>query len=291
MADTTGSEPNSADVKSPDEESGFGDAFAERASGTNEPEADTSAAKEQVAATYAEKAQEPADNDQGEKEFDPWAGLSEQQKAHFETLRHSESTYRGRASALARQLNEVQAAKPAPEAKAQEADDGKPSRAERLKQAAEEYPDAVGPLVEAIADLTERMEASQPKAPQQGAEPDPEVLEREYQALEAKHPDYRQIGADPSYANWVGTKSEAIKALATSYSADDVASVITLFKAERQASQATPAHNAQTDTQAQKRQRQLEGSRAVTSRGAPASSGPAADDFNAAFNAKARGKA
>lgn len=291
MADITGSEPNPAGGMPPEQESGFGDAFAERAGGTNEPEAGEPAAKEEVAAANAEEAKEPADNDQGKKEFDPWDGLSEQQKAHFETLRHSESTYRGRASALQRQINEARAAQPAPKDQAKDAEDGKPSRAERLKQAAEEYPDAVGPLVEAIADLTERMEASQPKAPQQGAEPEPEVLEREYQALEAKHPDYRQIGSDPSYANWVGTKSEAIKALATSYSADDVASVITLFKAERQASQATPAHAAQTDTQAQKRQRQLEGSRAVTSRGAPASSGPSADDFNAAFNAKAKGKA
>lgn len=281
MADIPGNEP--APAAAPAQEEDFAAAFAERTGREEEkPEAETPKADEEAPAPAIG---EPEDS-QGSKEFDPWAGLTEAQKQHFEAIRQSESSNRGRVSALQRKINQMTATAPSSQVEPVERKDSQPDRADKLKQAAEEYPDAVGPLVEAIVDLQARLEASMPKAPEQGAEPDEAALNKEYQALETAHPDYRQIGSDPAYASWVGSKSEQIRALANSYAASDVASVLSLYKAERSASQATPAR-AETDTTAQKRQRQLEGSRAVQQRGSPAASEPARDDFNAAFNSRA----
>lgn len=290
MAEVDGTSTAPAEAPA-QEENSFGDAFAERAGPTEkQPEADAPK-DEQQPAPAAESEQAPAE-EQGAKSFDPWDGLSEEQKSFFTSLRHSESSSRGRISALQRQLNEARAAPPAQQQQQrEEPKDDTPSRAERLKLAAEEYPDAVAPLVEAIVDLEARLDAAKPQAPatEEAEAPNEAQLEVEYQTLEKAHPDYRQIAQDAKFAEWVGGKSEAIQALSTSYAASDVASVLTLYKAERTAAQ-PPANTGKPDTNAQRRERQLEGSKAVQPRGAPATSGPASDDFNAAFAARAKAR-
>ena len=292
MAEVDGIDPAPAAAPAQDQDS-FGDAFAERAGlAEKKPEADEP--KEETQPAPGASADEPADS-QGAKPFDPWSGLSDEQKSFFESIRHSESSQRGRVSSLQKQINELKAATPPPaavEKPGAESQDDKPNRAARLKEAAEEYPEAVGALVEAIVDLEAKLDAQAPKAPAtEGAEPDAAALETEYAALENAHPDYRQIGQDPSYSAWVGSKSKAIQNLANSYSADDVASVLTLYKAERTASQQQqPADTGKPDTNAQKRERQLQGSKAVQSRGPGGASGPASDDFHAAFAARAAQK-
>lgn len=285
----------SAPASQPDQSAdAFASAFAEKAGREEEtPPADKQ--EEHVPAAEENPSEGPVE-EQGSKPFDPWIGLSEEQKSYFESLRHSESSNRGRVASLNRQLQEARAAseaaaqKPKDEGKDDKGGEQEESRAERLKRAAEEYPDAVADLVEEVIDLRSRLENTAPAKPAEGTPPDDEALEKEYVALEEAHPDYRQIGADPAYASWVGSKSEAIKALANSYSAADVASVLTLYKAERAAALSSKqGDDPKPDTNAQRRGRQLEGSRAVENRGAPSASQPAADDFHSAFLAKAKG--
>jgi len=291
MADITGTDPAPAEALA-QENADFSAAFAERTGRDEEkPEAAKPQGDEVSPAPYAEKAKEEPEQDQGSD--DPWSGLSEKQKAYFESLKQSESSQRGRVSALNRELQNARAAVTPPKPEAQQGGDqtDKPSRVDKLKQAAEEYPDAVGDLVEEVVELRAALEGMKPKAPEAGPEPDEAKLQQEYQALEQAHPDYRQIAQDQSYAGWLGSKPASIQALASSYSADDVANVLTLFKAERAAAQPkSDTAQADTDTQAQKRQRQLEGSKAVQQRGSPTASGPAKDDFNAAFKARAEAR-
>lgn len=290
MADILGNDQAPAEAPAQDQ-TDFAAAFAERTGREEEkPEAQGEEGKEETPAADAEPAKAEPDQSQGAN-FDPWSGLTDEQKRYFEGVRQSESSNRGRVSALQKKVNAYEAAQQPPAGQDQNRggdQEAKPGRAEKLKQAAEEYPDAVGDLVEEVVELRTQLEAMKPKAPEAGPEPDAASLEQEYQALEQAHPDYRQIAQDQSYAGWLGSKPKSIQALATSYAAEDVASVLTLFKAERAAAQPNPAPSAGTDTTAQKRQRQLEGSQAVQSRGGPSSSGPAKDDFHAAFAARAK---
>ncbi|WP_375188411.1 hypothetical protein [Sphingobium yanoikuyae] len=292
MADNTDTAQAPAAQPAQDDDA-FNTAFTAQAGREEEAPEAKEEPKDDTPPAPAADAQEP---EEAKAPFDPWNGLSDEQKGYFQSLQHSESSNRGRVAALNRQISELRAAgqPPAADQQGKDADDKgqqpKDDRTERLKAAAEEYPDAVGPLVEAIVDLQARLEDQKPQAPAAQEEPDAQAMEKEYQALEKAHPDYRQIGADPSYSQWVASKPRAIQELANSYAADDVANVLTLYKAERTASMAPPKEEAKTDTNAQKRERQLEGSRAVASRGAPVSSGPAADDFNASFAATATRK-
>lgn len=273
----------------------FSSAFAERA-GRDEKQPEAETPKEDEPAPAAAEPKGDAEPEKAEAQFDPWNGLSDEQKSYFQKLQHSDSSNRGRVASLNRTIEQLRAAgqppagqEPGNEEASPKADD---DRTAKLKAAAEEYPDAVGPLVEAIVDLQARLEDKTPQAPQEEAAPSDEDMAKEYEALATAHPDYVEIGSDPSYAKWVGSKPKSIQALANSFAAEDVASVLTLYKAERQASMASQEETpgAKTDTTAHKRERQLEGSRAVLPRGAPTASGPAADDFHAAFNARASAK-
>ncbi len=295
MADNDGNLP--APVETPaQEDADFSAAFAERTGREEEtPKDNEPDANEEQSASEAPAAEGKPTQGQG-SEFDPWNGLSDEQKSYFEGLKQSESSQRGRVSALSRKINDMEKAATVPPApkdqgegdKEPKAKETKAERADRMRKAADEYPDAVGDLVEEVLEMRDRLENSQPKAPAESSPPDDAELEKEYAALEKAHPDYRTIGADPAYANWVGTKSEAIRALATSYAASDVSSVLSLYKAEREASLSSKGNaEEKTNTNAQKRERQLEGSKAVESRGSPTSSAPAADDFNSAFKARA----
>ena len=297
MADITGSE-NAPAEEQEQENADFDAAFSERITAGREeaePEAEKPEGKEQAPAGDAEGAQQPDKKEECSKEFDPFSGLSEEQERYFRSLHQSESSQRGRVSALQKKVNGYEAAAKQPPAQ-QKADEGgdqqqqQPSRAEKLRQAKEEYPDAVGDLVEEVMELREKLDGMTPKAPEEGPEPDEATQAREYQALEEKHRDYREIAADPEFHKWIADQSQGVQNLANSYAASDVSSVLSLFKAERQAAQPkNPPAQAETDTTANKRQRQLQGSQAVSSRGAPAASG-VPDDFDAAFEARAKAR-
>lgn len=278
----------------PAEESAFGDAFAARAAGEEveaedpSPEGDKPADAEQASEEAA-----PAASPNGST-FDPFAGMSPEQKAHWQRLQHSEQSQRGRVAALTKKM-QSQPAQHAPAASAADGDDDKGKDANaadleaKLKAAADEYPDAVGPLVEVIADIRKQIEGiSSTVAPISEAQ-DEAAMTEAFKQLEKAHPDYREIANDPNWEAWVADQPANIQALAESFDPREVSLTITLFKTERQA-EVSPG-NGQNDptpnATEEKRKRQLDGGKDVPSKGIPAAGG-VPNDFGAAFKARAQ---
>lgn len=228
--------------------------------------------------------------------FDPWAGMSPEQRSHWEKVQHSEQSQRGRIAALSRK---VSAAPPpvAAEPHKQPEGDGKTQedsaskaveRFNRIKAQAEEYPEVIGAIPEELADLKAQLEeignAIKPIRETQDAAQHTQA----YIELEAKHPDFRDFIGNEAFVDWVEKQPQGIQKLVNSYDPSEVSSVLTLYKFEHSATmqQQDPGNGgAQRSATEAKRERQLDGSKAITSRGAPAASG-VPDDFGAAFAAR-----
>lgn len=230
---------------------------------------------------------------------DPWANVPPELKAQFDQLqrerdeaRHKASSDAKRVSALSRKLNELErSATPAPPPQQEQRSEGQKALDEKISKLREEYPDVAGPLIEALQ--AQRDELTEVRSRMESVTQDRQAayIEQEQAALDARHPDWRDIAADPSFAEWIESQPEGIQRLATSWDAQETSVALTLYKAERMAptSQGTAAppappaapapEAAATDA---RRSQQLEGGRDVRSRPAPASSGPP-EDFEAAF--------
>jgi hypothetical protein len=269
----------------------FADAFAARAAG-EEVETEAKPSEEEGKTADAEPASVAATEQVAAKDgsnFDPFAGMNPEQKAHWEKIQHSDQSQRGRVAALTRKMQNG-TAQPAPSPAAQTATNagtGKANESDdldaKMNAAAEEYPDAVGPFVEIINAMKSQIADLSTKVQPITDDRSEAELTSAYQTLEAAHPDFRQIAADPSWNAWIEDQPEAIQTLANSYDPSHVAKTIDLFKLERKQATA-PAVDTATE---EKRKRQLEGQKDVSSKGVPAASG-VPNDFEAAFKARAK---
>lgn len=296
--------------------SDFSEAFSERAKpegGENGGEGASAATVTTEAATTDEAAsaasdaapsQEAADDTSGTSApaFDPWAGMTPEQKAHFERLAASERSQRGRVGALTKKLNAQNGTQQPPtksEDQASQGGEGETQAAtdaggieQKLKAIADgEYADVVGPVADVIADL--RKEIGELKASKtRDAEVDADAAElaEAYTVLEAAHPDYAQIGASAEFNEWVGKQPKKVVDLLNSYDPQEVSLGLTLYKAESKTASDTNGDAEQGNTGGaatdQKRTQQLGGLRQATTRGAPAASG-VPNDFKSAFKARA----
>lgn len=229
--------------------------------------------------------------------FDPWAGMSPEQRSHWEKVQHSEQSQRGRIAALSRKAS---AAPPpvAAEPHKQPEGDGKTTKEEhvskaeekfdRLKAQAEEYPEVVGAAAEVISDLKAQLaEIGNAIKPIQETQDAAEHTQA-YIALEAKHSDFRDFIGNQAFEEWVENQAAGIQKMANSFDPSEISAVLSLYKLEHSATmqQQDPGNGgAQRSATEAKRERQLDGSKAIASRGAPAASG-VPDDFGAAFAAR-----
>ena len=288
----TFNDPEPKPEETPAEENAFADAFTARTVG-EEVEAEKTPTEEEGKPADAEPASVAATEEvaaKGGSNFDPFAGMTPEQKSHWEKVQHSDQSQRGRVAALTRKMQQGTAQPaPAPAAKTEPAaDTGKANEGDdldaKMKAAAEEYPDAVGPFVEIITAMKSQI-ADLSKTVQPIADDRSEAeLTEAYEVLARAHPDYAQIAADPSWAGWIEDQPEEIQRLANSYDPAHVSKTIDLFKLERSQATAAPAVDTATE---EKRKRQVEGLKDVKTTGAPSASG-VPNDFNAGFAARAK---
>lgn len=299
-----------------DSQGGFAEAFAERAAPEpteTKADAQAPAAKEEPAATAAgteAPSQEAADASSGTKAtaFDPYAGLTPEQKAHFERLAASERSNRGRVGALTKKLNGFTAGTQAPPtetgASRERSDEGAggsgtgdgtgktPTDIEaRLKAVTDEYGDIIGPVAEIVQELRTKIDGLEASATRHEVDRDAEALTQAYTALEAAHPDYQQVAADQAFHQWLGEQTTGVKALANSFDPKEVSLALQLFKTERGAvsgasTETSEGGNGGNTATGDRRERQLEGMRQAPSRGAPAATG-VPNDFGSAFKSRA----
>lgn len=248
----------------------------------------------------------------GEQAPDPWANASpeilaerDRLQAALDAAKRSDIASRGRASSLQRQLNTLQthAGDQPAGAEKKEPSAGQKALDDKIKQIEEDYPEIGGPIVELLK--LQRAEIDELKgkvAPVIEADQQ-EALAAQYQALESRHPDWKNYGnaEHPEYKAWLATQPAtvqkdnaayhgwlsqqppSVQALADSWDASEAAVALTLFKTERaeaiRKAGGDPGNDTATDA---RRQRQLDGGRDVRSRPGNTASG-APDDFEGAF--------
>lgn len=286
------------------EAEGFGSAFSERASdGDKDSTAGTSPATNEPAPAGSEAApsQEAAGAPQAEPAatHDPLDGLTPEQRQYVERLQASDRSQRGRVGALTKKLNHQERAQAAQapthrEEQPREQADGEPAKASdleaRLAQVAEEYGDINGPIIEAIREIRSKVDQMQPAVEQVDLDKTTAEIEQSYVTLEGRHPDFALVAQDPNFLGWAEDQPRRVQELLNSYDPDEVSLGLTLFKAERGASlQASGQGGGGSDTSTatgDRRARQLDGSKQVSSRGTPAAAG-VPNEFGSAFKARA----
>lgn len=259
---------------------------------------DAAPQKEESASATAAEVLKETSAAQSPGSFDPWAGMSPEQRSHWEKVQHSEQSQRGRVAALTRKATAAQPQTPAVEPHKQPQGDGNASKEDsvskaeerfnRIKAQAEEYPDVVGAIPEEIADLKAQLveigNAIKPIRESQDAQQHTQA----YVELEAKHPDFRNFIGNETFVGWIESQPDGIQKLVNSYDPSEVSAVLTLYKMENSATSQQSAADqggGQKSATEAKRERQLDGSKAVSSRGAPAATG-IPDDFGASFKAR-----
>jgi len=286
-AEMRGQQPAEPDEKSGSDTQEGADAPSDDKAGEAEAEGEAKDAKpdsEAEPAKPAEKAKEP----------DLWEGLTPEQEAYFRRVAQSERSQRGRVGALTKQLQSNRAAPKEPqktEAKDQaDAKDSIENLEAEVKKAAEDYPEAAGPLAKMIEQVKRQVDEVASTVKPIADQRTEAELTRAYETLGEKHPDYMDfIEGDKreKLVDWVQTQRPGIQRLLGSHDPEDVSLGLTLFKAETGTEQ-QPAEedpkSEKTETDA-KRKRQLEGSKDTPDKGVPAASG-APDDFGAAFKAR-----
>lgn len=318
MSDQTNQNEGAAGQPNPSEgETGFGAAFAQRSNDpgkqqqtedagasteapTNEPSSDGSnEAPADAAAAGQDSGEAPA--------FDPYAGLTPEQRSHFQRLELQDKSNRGRISALQRKLigSTATAPRAAPNnveadgaTEAGEGNEAKVSDLEkRLQESVTEYGEVLGPVAEILADV--RAEIASMKGTVSAVQEELSAAEEAeaYEELASAHPDYNDTALITNFEAWLGSQPKQIVELANSFDPREVSLSLTLFKTERSAAIASQTgeggdqqgQQASTATDT-RRARQLEGNRSIPNRGAPAAAGTP-NDFSSAFAARAKAKA
>lgn len=266
------------------------------------------------AATEAGEATEPATSEdapaeggsqppEGQTAPDPWANVPPELKAQYEQVqkerdeaRHKAQSDASRVAALSRKLQQLSTARPS----SAPAPDAQPTEAqkaldEKISQLRKDYGEIADPLIELIEAQRQELTAVKTNLAGLSETQQAQVVAQETAALEARHPDWRNIAQSPDFAGWIEIQPENIQRLAQSWDARETSVVLTLFKAERmeatgqtdksqqEPTKAPPAQAPKADAATDaRRSQQLDGGRDVRSKPAPAASGPP-DDFEAAF--------
>lgn len=319
MADNTTQQPTDAGATAEEGAAGgFSEAFAERAkhpeggadegsqAGADDASANTDGSADQAGSETAPPSGAAEDGSgTNAQAFDPFAGLSPEQKAHFEKLAASERSQRGRVGALTKKLNSIttigSGTQKPPEGQDGEGGDGtqggegEGSQAGtlegKLKAIAEgEYSDVVGPVAEVVADLRKEIADLKASATRHEVDQDAAELTEAYAKLEEKHPDYAQVAGSQEFQAWAGKQEPKVLALLNSYDPEEVSLGLQLYKAESKASSTVAGEEGQggdgSAATGERRQRQLDGLKQPTARGAPAAAG-VPNDFRAAFRQRA----
>lgn len=288
------------------EDTGFSEAFAAGAAGErpkpeeSEPSdspTDEGAAKapseEQAGQDDGDKPDpKPADAEE-ERKFDPFAGLSPEQLEHFKRLEQSDRSQRGRVSALTLKLREA-ATSMSPKPKTAEDAEAQAKELEELEQevakAAEEYPEAAGPLAKKLQRVMDRVDAVAAKVDPIIENQSKAELAAAYEVLAEAHPDYAEVAKSNEFLEWAEVQSPAVQALVTSIDPDDVSTALTKFKAATGKTTQQPPESKDEgggkSEQDAKRERQLDGARDVPAKGPGAAAGTP-NDFSAAFQERA----
>lgn len=107
-----------------------------------------------------------------------------------------------------------------------------------------------------------------------------EYVRSQYQALEAEHPDYREVARDPAFSEWLGRQPRKVQELSNSMASTDNAYLLRLYKQHVGAAQPQRSEDIQA-----RRQRQLQQAQAVSGRaGRSGGNQPPANDYDAAFD-------
>lgn len=306
MADIPNEQTVPAGQQDGSEEPGFAAAFSERGADPQRDEArqptdgDKPSDQGPPAGGSNDTAPAAAAAETVSSGFDPWDGLTPEQKSHFERLANSERSNRGRVGALTRKLNHQLAPRaaeppqrPADDQHADDQEDKAPAEAsdldKRLQSVVDEYGDVVGPIAEVLKQVRDEVASLKSVTAQVEVETDAKAIAEAYTSLEQVHPDYAAVAADANFGTWLGDQPKQIIDLANSFDPREVSLALTLFKTERSDAMAPAPSSApgnQGHSATDKRARQLEGSRQVAGRGAPAVAG-VPDDFGSAFKARA----
>lgn len=217
---------------------------------------------------------------------DPWANATPEQIAERDRLTRAVQASTGAQSALQRQVNELRKKQQAqPEPKADEAADGADDDAD-LARLREDYPDVAEPILRRMAKFEARLTSTEKVATTVVEDRAAADVQSQLQALSASHPDFQAYAPGGKSAEefeaWLGGQSPRTQALAESMDAGDTSALLTLFKARQGAPAPTAAAPAAAPTPDARRQKQLDGSRDVAARQAPALTG-APSDFEGSF--------
>jgi hypothetical protein len=309
--------PDPKDGSLPDSDDGFEDAFNQFAAGKEPPPApdtggdngdgepgdegpELGATAPAPAATEPPAPAEAAPGDaepdggsqppEGEKAPDLWASAPDDLKAEYQKVlkerdeaQHKAQSDANRVAALSRKLNTLQAPASAPQEAPAQPTEAQKALDDKVKQLREDYGDIADPLIELIEAQKAELKSVRTVLTGLSEERQAQVIAAETQAMEARHPDWREIAKSTEFAGWLEIQPENIQALATSWDARETSVALTLFKAESAEAngQQAPRPKANAATGA-RRSQQLDGGRDVGSRPAPAAS-DAPEDFDAAF--------
>jgi hypothetical protein len=291
------SEGNGTGDKPPAPDEGEGDPPKDG----QKPEPATGEGEEPANATSDEAKPDGGDKPpEGAEAPDPWASVPDELKAERDRLqkerdeaRHKAQSDANRVAALSRKLQQLTAAPTAsaPEAPADEPSEAQKALDAKISQLRKDYGEIADPLIELIEAQKKELTTVRTVLTGLSEQRQAEVIAHETQALETKHPDWRDIARSEDFRDWLEVQPQNIQRLATSWDARETSVVLTLFKAEKvettgQTAEAPPAAvetkpTADAATGA-RRSQQLDGGRDVRSRPAPAASGPP-EDFDAAF--------
>lgn len=288
-------EPSAPEKEGEAEEKSEGEPDKEAADGEEEAEE----------ATSGEGAEKPDGSQPSEEQApdDEWASLPDELKAKVEQLRkekdeavHRASSDANRVAALSRKLHQLQiAGQPSGEPRSEQQTEAQKALDGKIKQLKEDYPEVAEPLIELLEAQKKELTTVRTQLEGLSEVQQAQVIATETQALDAKHPDWRQVAQSTDFAGWLGVQPENIQRLANSWDARETSVVLTLFKAERMETtgqtqtgkppekkpeaEQKPKPDAATG---ERRSQQLDGGRDVRSKPAPAASGPP-EDFESAF--------
>lgn len=297
------------------EEVGFGAAFSERSADPGKDEIETQSGADEApdkapAEAGADEAPGKPATEAGQSgkadAFDPFAGMTPEQRSHWERVSNSERSNRGRVGALTKKSNDLdaklKAASGAPrqgeeEDRAEERAEGqddKPTLDKRLQQATEEYGDVVGPLVEALNEVRAEIDAIKKPQVQADEDADAAKIANDLAELEKVHPDFREYDeSNADFDKWLSEQPQKVIDLANSFDPREVSLVLTTYKTERSIELAQggeeDAPGQQPNATDTKRARQLEAGRQVPGKGQPTAAG-VPNDFSSAFSARAKVK-
>jgi chromosome segregation ATPase len=291
MEDEPLNEPQSDDFES---------AFAEYAGGeaTESPADDATAGEESP--EPAETAPESDDHDADEATGDD--DLSARLKAleaENQKLKHSEASQRGRLGAYQRQINQLHSQLQQVQNTSGNTDKSEQQKRQDAADAAgvkdwealkADFPEVANALDARLESEKRQIEADRQRQAQleqqiaqlqSAVQPIQQQAQDQYfqsqvDALQARHPDWREVVSAPAFAEWLNQQPESLRRLKDSNDAAEAAALMDLYKSQN-------GQGSADSNSADKRQERLAAAQTVSRRGASPRGG-APDDFEAAFD-------